>query len=197
MHANETNNTNVELSKSEQERISRLQDARKRGVKKIIIWIMVLAVIAAVIYGLVLWSKKAAENRPGEAIPELGQEHIPAGSPRPEYNSNPPTSGPHYAAPANWGSYDQPLPDEQLVHNLEHGGIWISYRDNDENLINQLKSIVDDYALKVILTSRPENDSKIAVAAWGRLMKMEEFDEDQIRDFIGSFINRGPEQVPY
>src|SRR3989344_4007834 len=132
----------INLSKSEQERISRLQGAKKRGIKKFFIWIIVLAVIAAVIYGLVLWSKKAAENRPGEAIAELGRDHIPVGSPRPDYNSNPPTSGNHYGTPANWGVYNEPLPDEHLVHNLEHGGIWISYRDpSDQDLIGKLKDI--------------------------------------------------------
>ena len=67
----------------------------------------------------------------------------------------------------------------------------------DEELVAKLKDITDDFTLKVILTPRAANDSRIAVVAWGLLMKMDEFDEDQIRDFISSFINRGPEQVPY
>jgi len=188
----------MELSKNEQERLQRLKDARHRKIKKVVVWLAVLAVSAALIYGLVKWSKQAAQNKPGQAIADLGREHIAVGSDRPEYNSNPPTSGPHYAVPANWGIYDEPLPDEQLVHNLEHGGIWISYRDaGDQEAVNKLKSVADDFTIKVILTPRPENDSRIAVAAWGRLLKLADFDEQQIRDFIGAFINRGPEQTPY
>lgn len=192
-------NMTVELSKSEQERITRLKDARSRKVKKFLMWLLGLAVIAAVIYGLVFWSKKLSQNKPGEAALEMAsRDHIPPGSPRPDYNSNPPTSGNHYAQPADWGIYTEPLADEQLVHNMEHGGIWISYRDaGDTELIGQLKSIADDYSLKVIMTPRPQNDSAVAVAAWGRLLKLENFDEGQIRGFIGAFINRGPEQVPF
>lgn len=187
-----------QLSKSEQERIDRLKEARKRKVKKALVWLLILAVIAGVIFGLVFWSKQLSQNKPGEAVPELGREHIAPDSAHPDYNSNPPTSGSHYAQPANWGVYDQSLPDEQLLHNLEHGGIWISYKDpGNTELVDQLKSIADDYSLKVIMTPRPQNDSAIAVAAWGRLLKLDSFDEQRIRAFIGAFINRGPEQVPY
>lgn len=188
----------VPISKNELERQDRLKSVRRRRMKKVIIWIVVLAVLAAAVYGIVFWSKKAAQNKPGESVAELGREHIPVNTPRPEYNSNPPTSGAHYAQPSEWGVYDHELPDEQLVHNLEHGGIWISYKDPaDGELVSQLKGIADDFTLKVILTPRAANDSRIAVAAWGRLLKLETFEEGQIRDFISAFINRGPEQVPY
>ena len=77
---------------------------RQKG-KRIVFWIITLAVIAAVAYGLVLASKKASlneVNRPGQAFTIQGQEHIVAEADHVAYNSNPPTSGPHYAAPANW-----------------------------------------------------------------------------------------------
>ena len=64
---------------------------------------------------------------PGTAYPIQGREHIPLDAPHLPYNSNPPTSGPHYESPVPWGVYDHELPDEQLVHNLEHGGVWVSY----------------------------------------------------------------------
>jgi hypothetical protein len=187
------------LSKAEAERAARLKSVRMRQVKKIIIWIVLLAAAAGAIYGLAAWLKYSASRKPGEAEPVMAsRDHIPAGSAAPEYNSNPPVSGPHYPAPANWGVYDHQLPDQQLVHNLEHGGIWISYKDpNDALTIAQLKSIVNDYSLKVIMTPRPEDPDRIDVAAWGRILRLDHFDEQQIRDFIGAFINRGPEQVPY
>ena len=187
------------LSKAEMERAVRVRYARARKIKTFLMWIVVLAVVAAAIYGLVIWSKNAAKNKPGREIPVMSsRDHIPPTSPRPDYNSDPPTSGPHYAQPANWGVYDKPLADEQLVHNLEHGGIWISYRDaGDTTLISQLKSIADDYSLKVIMTPRAVDPHAIEVAAWGWLLDLDQFDEQLIRQFIGAFINKGPEQVPY
>lgn len=186
------------LSKSEQERQARLKGVKTRRLKLGLIWLLVLVVIAGLSYGLVVFSRKAESRKPGLQISDQGRIHISPGQPHEPYNSNPPTSGPHFPEWAKWGIYEAELPDEQLVHNLEHGGVWISYRDKDNReLIEELKAIADDYSIKVILTHRPKNDSAIAAVAWNRLFKLEAFDEKLIRRFIKAFINRGPEQVPF
>jgi hypothetical protein len=132
-----------------------------------------------------------------ERYGDQGGTHIRLGTPHPAYNSNPPTSGWHTPDPANWGVYRNRIPDEVVVHNLEHGGIWISYRDaEDAALIEQLEDLTSRYRSKVILTPRPQNDAPIAVAAWTRVMKLDEYDEDRIVRFINAFRNKGPEQVP-
>ena len=131
-----------------------------------------------------------------EDYPSLGQTHIADGSSHPPYNSNPPTSGWHYATPANWGIYHATLPDETLVHNLEHGGIWLSYRDaNDTQTIAQLDAIVNQFPDHVILTYRPTDDKAIAVAAWGHLLNLDTADSKLILDFINRYIRQGPENV--
>ena len=131
-----------------------------------------------------------------EDFPSLGQEHIANGATHPAYNSNPPTSGWHYASPAAWGIYNQTFPDEVLVHNLEHGGIWLSYRDtNDQQTIRQLTEIARQYPDHVILSYRPTNDRQIAVAAWGHLLKLDAVDNRVILDFINRYIRQGPESV--
>lgn len=187
-----------QLSKSEQEYQARLKVAKFRKLKTLFIWIIVLAVIAGGVYGLVILQQQANKNKPGVEYPDQGQQHIAPGQTHDPYNSNPPTSGPHYEQPAPWGVYDKELPDEQLIHNLEHGGIWISYKPGlDEEAINQLKDITDDYSVKLIMTPRPQNDSSVAVAAWQRLLKLDSFDKDQIKSFIKAFINKGPEKVPF
>jgi hypothetical protein len=43
------------------------------------------------------------------------------------YSSLPATSGPHWGTPAEWGAYQSPQAESQLIHNLEHGGIVIWY----------------------------------------------------------------------
>ena len=61
----------------------------------------------------------------GEAIPEMvSSPHIAPDSDPGEYNSDPPTSGLHYASEAEAGFYDENIythPAGYLVHNLEHG----------------------------------------------------------------------------
>ncbi|MHB8626431.1 MAG: DUF3105 domain-containing protein [Aggregatilineales bacterium] len=163
--------------------------------------LLVLTLIVGV--GFVLWLNGNSGTRPSgvslplqEDYPSLGQTHIADGSGHPPYNSNPPTSGWHYGTPANWGIYHATLPDETLVHNLEHGGIWLSYRDaNDTQTIAQLDAIVNQFPDHVILTYRPTDDKAIAVAAWGHLLKLDSVDSKLILDFINRYIRQGPENV--
>lgn len=136
---------------------------------------------------------------PDESVryPSQGQDHIDVGQSHPAYNSNPPTSGWHYVQPAPWGVYNEVLPDETLIHNLEHGGIWLSYQpDVSPEIIRQLEDITRRYPSHTIAAPRPQNDSPIAVAAWGRLLKMDTVDADQIYAFITRYRQNGPEDAP-
>lgn len=129
----------------------------------------------------------------GQSFENQGRDHIPAGQPHNLYNSNPPTSGPHLAQPADWGVYQTELPDEQLVHNLEHGGIWISYKDVDPDTKTKLEAIGKANPGSVIVTPRAANDSPIAIAAWTRLEKLTSYDEARILEFIKANKNKSPE----
>lgn len=156
---------------------------------------------ALLVVGIILVDH--TKNAPGEKqlgakVEIQGREHIQFGAPHEPYNSNPPTSGPHYEHPADWGIYDEPLPDEQLVHNLEHGGINIFYKPSfvDQSIIDQLKEIQRDFPRKTVLAPRPANDASIALASWGYYLNLESFDEQTIREFIRRNKNRGPEFFP-
>lgn len=164
--------------------------------KKFVI-IYLLSIV--ILFGGILWINKMrsdARNIPaiGTSFPIQGQEHIAVGATHPEYNSNPPTSGWHYAQPATWGVHQDELPDEQLIHNLEHGGIWISYKDVDPTTKSELERIARSNQ-KVILTPRSKNDAPIVLASWGRSQKLEKFDRDAIINFIKANKNKSPE--PY
>ncbi len=71
-------------------------------------------------------SKKLTETLSGEAISDLGRDHVTdiAGV---VYNSNPPTSGPHFPIWAKKGVYDRLISDGYLIHSLEHGYVVIYY----------------------------------------------------------------------
>ena len=89
------------------------------------------------------------------------------------------------------------LPDENAVHDLEHGGAWITYIDEvAEDAVKELESIARRYSSHVILSPRPDNDSPIAIAAWGRLLELDEVDSGQIHNFILRYRFQGPENVP-
>jgi hypothetical protein len=135
---------------------------------------------------------------PGEAIPTLEAIHIPPGETA-TYNSNPPTSGAHYAVAAPWGIHNQAPKDEALVHNLEHGGIIISYNPDQiggqtlEDLRSQTREL-SQINPRVVLTPRANLESAIALTAWGYLQPLDSYDASAVRAFYDAHIaRRGPE----
>ena len=166
--------------------------------------VIVLLTVVVLIIGVFFVTKQTSPKPPeqqgllGEYVPEQGREHIPEGSPHEQYSSNPPTSGSHHTQPQEAGIYDNELPDEYLVHNLEHGHVWISYKTSSASaeLVENLKQVAKENARLVVLTPREKNDSLIALASWTRLLKLDQFDKDKIVDFIKTNRGHAPEFVP-
>lgn len=173
--------------------------------KFVIILMIVLSLIGLVIWLSIAQDAKYAKykigNNPGNLDPvgmvfeNQGQTHIKVGESHPPYNSNPPTSGWHWLKPANWGVYNRVLVDEQVVHNLEHGGIWISYKDIDEDTKANLEKITKANSRSVIMSPREANDSRIVLASWTRLEKLDIYDEKKILEFIELNKNKSPEPL--
>ena len=144
---------------------------------------------------------------PVETYDEVSQEHIEVGARHEDYNSSPPTSGPHYAVPADPGFYPSPLPPEQLVHNLEHGQIVIWYRpDASEATVEGLQALVEsanqrarDSGLVEPLLAAPYDDIgddfEYVLTAWTHSQSCLDYSRPAIDDFRADFQGRGPEQV--
>lgn len=144
--------------------------------------------------------------KPGQSFPFQVRQHIQLGDPHEPYNSDPPTSGPH-AAPVTAGFYDDALPDENLVHNLEHGYVIIWYNCtslaevNCQSLKTQIRGVMDRAGpislfsdiKKLIAVPRPKMDALLALTSWGRLLKLGTFDEAVMLDFINTLRGQAPE----
>ncbi|QQG45141.1 MAG: DUF3105 domain-containing protein [Candidatus Sungiibacteriota bacterium] len=187
-----------QFSRADLKRV-RVDEALKRKNKRRLLWtILVLAVLIVLVGGGILLSRSRSKNLPGVFVSDEGREHVSPGHPH-TYNSNPPTSGPHFAQPAEWGIYKEELPDENLIHNLEHGGVWISYKPGiSEEIRKKLEGFFEKYGRKIIVEPRSKNDLDIALVAWNRLDKFNasDFSEERVDRFIKAFRNKGPEFVP-
>jgi hypothetical protein len=86
------------------------------------------------------------------------------------------------------------LSDEQVIHNLEHGGIWISYKGIDATTTAALEKIAKSQS-KIIMTPRANDDAPIVLASWGRLQKFQTYDEQGILAFIEANKNHSPEPL--
>lgn len=169
--------------------------ALKSNIIKLVVVGAILLVVGGVIY--LFATDKGGPSLLGDFVTEQSRQHITDGSTQhPPYNSNPPTSGPHWPTPQICDIYDKPVPDEAAIHSMEHGAVWISYKDAaDKGLSESLKKIVEKNPGKVILSPRPQNDSKIALVSWTRLLKLESFDESKVTEFIKSNRNNSPEPL--
>ena len=186
------------ISKSEFKK-TRIDEAISRQKKqRLLVWILIILLLVVAIGGIFWYKKTNQKNLPGQFVADQGREHVGA-THQHTYSSNPPTSGPHFPSTAEWGIYKEELPDETIIHNLEHGGIWISYKpDIKPEIKKKLEDFYDKWGRKVIVTPRLKNDSDIALAAWTRLDKFSatEYSEERIEKFIRAYRNKGPEFVP-
>lgn len=171
--------------------------------KKPLFWLVIILVVSGGIYWFAKRNREQIAERKIYAveIPDQGRDHIDVSTLHPAYNSNPPTSGWHYKEWEIKGIYKEQQPDEGLIHNLEHGYVWISYRpDANPKIIEQLENF---YGLgkKIIVEPRKENDKLISLAAWNWLDKFDSESREKlndteikrIQDFIDAYINQGPE----
>lgn len=110
------------------------------------------------------------------------------------YNSNPPTSGPHYGRAPNWGFYPEPIDDESALHAVEHGGLWVSFKDLDTAEIDLLKEFAEHNSQSVIVTPRPENDARIAAVTWTKLVEFDQVDIDALQKFL--ILNKNKTHEP-
>jgi Protein of unknown function (DUF3105) len=197
-----------------QQRRSAARSSRRR--QWLIIGVVAIVVVAGIVAILTLTGKTtpavaALPSSPSspdlveETIPIQGRNHIEPGTPHEPYNSNPPTSGPHYAdqmipVPADF--YDEsnmPL-DERIVHAEEHGYVVIWYNCNKapngdcaalKEGIRELRDALGD--TKLIAVPRTEMDTMIAMTSWGKLQRFDAFDVAQISAFYHRNLEQGPE----
>lgn len=154
--------------------------------------VVVLAGATAIAFSVV--QPPPAELEGVETFPDLGVDHLAAGEPAPEYNSVPPTSGPHAEQPAPCGIYRQPVPDVSQLHSLEHGAVVVQYSpDLPRDQIEALEGIGRSMGDEVIVAPRPGSPAPVVLTAWTKRLLLDEVDESVVRGFDAEFGNRSPE----
>ncbi|MGH2807440.1 MAG: DUF3105 domain-containing protein [Actinomycetota bacterium] len=143
--------------------------------------------------------ESAAGCTPVETYPDMGAAHIdPSEASSVVYNSDPPTSGPHFAVPAEPGFYTTPVESPTLVHNLEHGQIVIWYSpDADERIVDQLEFLTAQEPVATVATpydNVPE-DATFVLTAWRHSRACALPSQGVFDDFRRQFQGEGPEPI--
>lgn len=87
--------------------VRRQIETRRRRQGRLITFGIVL--VAILVTGGLVYA--ATLPKPGQAVADMGNTHIQPPQTA-QYNSTPPTSGPHYEQIARWGIHSEPIPNE-------------------------------------------------------------------------------------
>jgi hypothetical protein len=116
-----------------------------------------------------------------------------------EYGTDPPTSGPHIGELVQMGVYDQPIPNEVMVHQMEHGYpiLWYNCAADpalDEAACTQLQTDLAQIVntaigdgTRAVMTPDTTMEHRIALTAWQYMDTMDEVDEERIVTFLDKF----------
>ncbi len=200
---------------------------RERSPRLILAVVAGAVLLALVVGGIVFAATRDSGGAEAGGVCEVttyqaqGQEHVPPTEINLnefDYNSWPPTSGPHNPQTAVFGEYTEPVSFQNYLHNQEHGGVTIQYGSNvPDDVVQRLTSWyrvdprgiivaplptsgkaagLQDVIVMTAWTAEHENEndptSRI-VSQEGHLAKCSTFDEDAFDDFLDDYRAKGPE----
>ena len=126
----------------------------------------------------------------GTPVETAAASHVPDGQ-AVSYNSTPPTSGAHWEVWAGCGVYDTEIPDERIVHNMEHGQVVISYNLSDPQEVTSLFGVVDGLSefnrWGVLRRYSKIDEGTVAMTAWGVMDVFPGVDEARIEKFYKTY----------
>jgi len=140
------------------------------------------AVVGATDSGSPTQSKAALTGL--QTYSKLARDHVTGKVPYPQ---TPPVGGNHSATWQNCGVYSAPVPNEEAVHSLEHGAMWITYRPDLP--ASDLTVLLDDVSGEpyALVSPYPGLPSPIVASAWGVQLKLTAASDPRLKSFINTY----------
>lgn len=104
-----------------------------------------------------------------------------------DYGMNPPAGGNHWQYWLNCGVYTEPQQNENAVHALEHGAIWITYNPDEvteDDITAMRENLPDTY---VLISPYPGLQAPVVASAWGNQVELDGVDDSRLGDFVEKF----------
>ncbi|WP_329342276.1 DUF3105 domain-containing protein [Streptomyces sp. NBC_00663] len=189
-----TNGSKADARRARVEEQRRAEQARERRNR-----IITIAASTAILAGLVgggwyLIDAADAEEQ-AQAAPvsgekswsKLSQTHVDTAV---DYPMTPPVGGDH--APVwqncNGDVYSDPIQNENAVHSLEHGAVWITY--NDKAADTDVKSLSGKVATTpyTLMSPYPDQSSPITLSAWGHQLNVTKGSDPRVGEFLEKYV---------
>ncbi|MHC0430408.1 DUF3105 domain-containing protein [Streptomyces sp. O3] len=188
----------AEARRARIEELRRAEQARERR-NRILAITASAVIIAGVIGGGWYLVDAADEKQKAKAAPvkgeqtwsDLSQEHVDK---QVDYPMSPAAGGEHHQVWLNCDAevYTEEVPEENAVHSLEHGAVWVTY--NDKAAEADVKSLTDKVSKTpyTFLSPYKDQSSPIALTAWGHQLKVDEADDARVAEFLDKYV-QGPQ----
>ncbi len=101
------------------------------------------------------------------------------------YGQEPPAGGAHAPIWLACGVYDEPVRDENAVHDLEHGSVWITHDpDLSADEVEELAAQLPDNG---IMSPREDLPSPVVVTVWGAQLRLDGADDARLGLFLEEY----------
>lgn len=147
---------------------------------------MLVALVVALPLVADRWRDAAAEEVASldavETFPDLALTHTDDDV---DYPQSPPAGGPHDQVWLACGVYDVPVRDENAVHALEHGTVWITH---DPDLpADEVAALADRLPAEGILSPYPDQQAPVQVTVWGAQLELDGADDARLDLFLDEY----------
>ena len=170
------------------------KERRQKLTRNVAVAAVVLGVVAAIAIPVAMKSshstKPAATITGVQTFTGLSRAHTTKPV---TYAQNPPVGGPHSPQWLTCGVYTTPVPNENAVHDLEHGAVWITYQPT---LPAAQIAIIEADALAppvvrgtrfVTVSPYPGLPSPVVATAWGVQLQLKSASDTRLSAFIAKY----------
>jgi len=101
------------------------------------------------------------------------------------YPQDPPAGGAHAPTWLECGVYDEPVREENAVHDLEHGSVWITH--DPELGADDVEALAAQLPDNGIMSPREDLPSPVVVTVWGAQLRLDGADDERLRLFLEEY----------
>lgn len=102
-----------------------------------------------------------------------------------DYPQNPPVGGQHAPVWLACGVFDEPVRDENVVHDLEHGTVWITHAPSMSAA--DIESLAAQLPDNGIMSPRGGLPSPVVVTVWGVQLQLDGADDERLGLFLEEY----------
>ncbi len=113
------------------------------------------------------------------------------------YDHDVPAGGSHSSVWQNCGIYDQPVAEENIIHSMEHGAVWLAYQpEMPVDQVEKLREVVRRERSRqaeplIVMAPVPNLDSPIVATAWRVQLNLDDAADERLVQFVNRY-QKGP-----